>query len=160
MLLDDEAAPAARPKPPQPVFQDRSDEKLAMPDFSKMNIKGTKRGNVGGSGSSAPSGEGKKFVGDNRLGGWHSYRASKTALNQLTKNCAIEFARKKHPVTFLLLHPGTVETDLSAPFRRNVPEGKLFKAEFSAERLLGIVGDKTQADTGKFFAWDGEEIEW
>ena len=99
-------------------------------------------------------------VGDNRLGGWHSYRASKTALNQLTKNCAIEFARKKHPVTFLLLHPGTVETDLSAPFRRNVPEGKLFKVNFSAERLLGIVGDKTQADTGKFFAWDGEEIQW
>ena len=68
--------------------------------------------------------------------------------------------RKKHPVTFLLLHPGTVETDLSAPFRRNVPEGKLFKVNFSAERLLGIVGDKTQADTGKFFAWDGEEIQW
>ena len=99
-------------------------------------------------------------VGDNRLGGWHSYRASKSALNQLTKNCAIEFARKKHPVTFLLLHPGTVATDLSAPFRRNVPEGKLFAPEFAAERLLGIVGEKTQEDTGKFFAWDGEEVQW
>ena len=74
-------------------------------------------------------------VGDNRLGGWHSYRASKSALNQLTKNCAIEFARKKHPVTFLLLHPGTVATDLSAPFRRNVPEGKLFAPAVSYTHL-------------------------
>jgi len=99
-------------------------------------------------------------VGDNALGGWHSYRASKSALNQLTKNCAIEFARKKHPVTFLLLHPGTVDTDLSEPFKKNVPAEKLFTAERAAKQLLKIVGEKTQEDTGKFFAWDGAEVPW
>ena len=99
-------------------------------------------------------------VGDNALGGWHSYRASKTALNQLTKNCAIEFARKRHPITFLLLHPGTVDTDLSEPFKKNVPAEKLFTVERAAKQLLNIVGAKTQKDTGKFFAWDGTEVPW
>jgi NAD(P)-dependent dehydrogenase (short-subunit alcohol dehydrogenase family) len=101
-------------------------------------------------------------VGDNKLGGWHSYRASKTALNQLTVNCAIEFdsKRKKHPITFLLLHPGTVDTDLSEPFKKNVPAEKLFTTERAAAQLLQIVGAKTHADTGKFFAWDGAEVPW
>jgi NAD(P)-dependent dehydrogenase (short-subunit alcohol dehydrogenase family) len=58
-------------------------------------------------------------VGDNKLGGWHSYRASKCALNQLTKCVAVEFSRRKHPVTCILLHPGTVNTDLSKPFHGN-----------------------------------------
>jgi NAD(P)-dependent dehydrogenase (short-subunit alcohol dehydrogenase family) len=101
-------------------------------------------------------------VGDNKLGGWHSYRASKTALNQLTVNCAIEFdsKRKKHPITFLLLHPGTVDTDLSTPFKKNVPAEKLFTTTRAAAQLLEIVGAKTHADTGKFFAWDGAEVPW
>ena len=99
-------------------------------------------------------------IGDNGLGGWYSYRASKTALNQLTKNMAIEFGRKRHPVSFILLHPGTVDTGLSAPFQRNVPPGKLFTVERAASQLLGLIGEKGQDDTGKFFAWDGSEIEW
>eukprot|EP00976_Prorocentrum_cordatum_P031778 646531-Prorocentrum_minimum.AAC.2 len=52
------------------------------------------------------------------MGGWYSYRAAKTALNQLTKCAAVEFSRKKHPVTCVLLHPGTVATDLSLPFQK------------------------------------------
>ncbi|XP_074567925.1 uncharacterized protein LOC141824516 isoform X2 [Curcuma longa] len=60
-------------------------------------------------------------IGDNGLGGWHSYRASKTALNQLTKTISVEFGRKKDPIVCILLHPGTVDTDLSRPFQRNVP---------------------------------------
>ena len=99
-------------------------------------------------------------IGDNALGGWYSYRASKTALNQLTKNCAIEFGRKKHQVSFILLHPGTVDTDLSQPFKKNVPPEKLFTPEFSASALLKIVGEKDQSDTGRFFAWDGAEVQW
>jgi len=99
-------------------------------------------------------------IGDNSLGGWYSYRASKTALNQLTKNMAIEFSRKRHPVSFILLHPGTVNTGLSAPFQRNVPEGKLFTVERAATQLLEIVGAKGQEHSGMFFAWDGQEIEW
>jgi NAD(P)-dependent dehydrogenase (short-subunit alcohol dehydrogenase family) len=56
---------------------------------------------------------------ENRLGGWHSYRASKTALNMLTKSAAVELGQGGAPVICLLLHPGTVATDLSRPFNRN-----------------------------------------
>ncbi|XP_030471316.2 uncharacterized protein LOC115689431 isoform X3 [Syzygium oleosum] len=99
-------------------------------------------------------------IGDNRLGGWHSYRSSKAALNQLTKTVSVEFARKKDPVICILLHPGTVDTDLSKPFQRNVPEGKLFTKEYSVPKLLGIIDHATIQDNGKFFAWDGQEIPW
>ena len=57
-------------------------------------------------------------VGDNSIGGWHSYRASKTALNQLNKCMSIEFARKKQNIACIVLHPGTVDTDLSKPFQK------------------------------------------
>ncbi|XP_074357579.1 uncharacterized protein LOC141697197 [Apium graveolens] len=99
-------------------------------------------------------------IGDNRLGGWHSYRASKTALNQLTKNIAVEFGRKKDPITCLLLHPGTVDTDLSKPFQKNVAKEKLFTKEFSVQKLLSIIDNAKIHDNGKFFAWDGKEIPW
>ena len=56
---------------------------------------------------------------ENRLGGWHSYRASNTALNMLTKSAAVELGQGSAPVICLLLHPGTVATDLSRPFNRN-----------------------------------------
>lgn len=99
-------------------------------------------------------------IGDNRLGGWHSYRSSKAALNQLTKTVSVEFARRKDPVICILLHPGTVDTDLSKPFQRNVPEGKLFTKEYSVQKLLGIIDHAKIQDNGKFFAWDGQEIPW
>ncbi|KAL7241392.1 hypothetical protein ACSBR1_014062 [Camellia fascicularis] len=99
-------------------------------------------------------------IGDNRLGGWHSYRSSKAALNQLTKTVSVEFARKKDPIICLLLHPGTVDTDLSRPFQRNVAEGKLFTKEFSVQKLLSIINGAKSHDNGKFFAWDGQEIPW
>ncbi|XP_057812211.1 uncharacterized protein LOC131026361 [Salvia miltiorrhiza] len=99
-------------------------------------------------------------IGDNRLGGWHSYRASKSGLNQLSRTVSVEFARKKDPIICILLHPGTVDTDLSRPFQRNVAEGKLFTKEFSVQKLLGIINSVKASDNGKFFAWDGEEIPW
>lgn len=99
-------------------------------------------------------------IGDNGLGGWHSYRASKTALNQLTKTISVEFARRKDPIICILLHPGTVDTDLSRPFQRNVPEGKLFTTEFSVQKLLGIIDNCKASDNGRFFAWDGQQIPW
>ncbi|GAV69952.1 hypothetical protein CFOL_v3_13452 [Cephalotus follicularis] len=99
-------------------------------------------------------------IGDNRLGGWHSYRSSKAALNQLTKTASVEFARKKDRIICILLHPGTVDTDLSRPFQNNVPEGKLFTKEFSVEKLLNIINNTSSHDNGKFFAWDGQEIPW
>ncbi|KMZ56030.1 Short-chain dehydrogenase/reductase family protein [Zostera marina] len=99
-------------------------------------------------------------IGDNGLGGWHSYRASKTALNQLTKNLAVEFGRRKDQIVCLLLHPGTVDTDLSKPFQKNVPNGKLFTKEFSVQKLLNVIDSAKISDNGKFFAWDGQLIQW
>ncbi|CAK7357369.1 unnamed protein product [Dovyalis caffra] len=99
-------------------------------------------------------------IGDNHLGGWHSYRSSKSALNQLTKTVSVELARKKDPIICILLHPGTVDTDLSKPFQRNVPKDKLFTKEFSVQKLLGIINNAKRDDNGKFFAWDGQEIPW
>ncbi|CAL0300996.1 unnamed protein product [Lupinus luteus] len=99
-------------------------------------------------------------IGDNHLGGWHSYRASKTALNQLSKTASVEFARKKDPIVSILLHPGTVDTDLSKPFQKNVPKDKLFTKEFSVQKMLSIIDNVKVHDNGKFFAWDGQEIPW
>ncbi|XP_057433327.1 uncharacterized protein LOC130726114 [Lotus japonicus] len=99
-------------------------------------------------------------IGDNRLGGWHSYRASKAALNQLSKTISTEFARKKDPIACILLHPGTVDSDLSRPFQKNVPKEKLFSKEFSVQKLLSIINNVKRHDNGKFFAWDGQEIPW
>jgi len=99
-------------------------------------------------------------IGDNRLGGWHSYRSSKAALNQLTKNISLEFERRKDPIICLLLHPGTVDTDLSKPFQHNIIPNKLFTKEFSVQKLLSIINGAKKCDNGKFLAWDGQEIPW
>jgi NAD(P)-dependent dehydrogenase (short-subunit alcohol dehydrogenase family) len=99
-------------------------------------------------------------IGDNRLGGWHAYRASKAALNMLLRNAAVELARTHREAVVALLHPGTVDTALSAPFQRNVGEGRLFDPAFSAERLLAVLDGLTPADTGGFWAWDGQPVPW
>lgn len=97
-------------------------------------------------------------VSDNRLGGWHSYRASKAALNMLVRNAALELARRNPAALCVALHPGTVETAMSAPFRANVPPGRLFTAEESADHLLRVIDRLTPADTGGLYAWDGSAI--
>ena len=73
----------------------------------------------------------------------------------MTKTVSVEMARKKDPIICLLLHPGTVDTDLSRPFQRNVPREKLFTKEFSVNKLLSIIDGAKIHDNGKFFAWDG-----
>jgi NAD(P)-dependent dehydrogenase (short-subunit alcohol dehydrogenase family) len=99
-------------------------------------------------------------IGDNRLGGWASYRASKAALNMLVKTLSIEHARTHPEGIVVALHPGTTDTALSRPFQRNVPDGKLFSPEYSAERLLHVIDGLTSEDTGGFFAWNGDPIEY
>lgn len=97
-------------------------------------------------------------IGDNRLGGWHAYRASKAALNMILRNLAIETARTHRQAVIAGLHPGTVDTDLSRPFQGGVPEGRLFTPRHSAERLLTVIDGLTPADSGGVFAWDGMRI--
>lgn len=97
-------------------------------------------------------------IGDNRLGGWHSYRASKAALNMLLRNLAVELGRSHPQAVVAGLHPGTVDTGLSKPFQKGVPEAKLFTPAYSAERLMAVLAGLTPADSGGVFAWDGARI--
>ncbi len=99
-------------------------------------------------------------IGDNRLGGWYAYRAAKAAQNQLMHTAAIELARRARELIVVSLHPGTVETGLSAPFRGNVAAEKLFKPAFAAERLLAVIAGLGREASGRFYAWDGSEIPW
>ena len=99
-------------------------------------------------------------IGDNRAGGWYAYRASKAAQNQLLKTFSIEWKRRNPLGTCLLLHPGTVDTPLSAPFQANVPGDKLFDPGRAATQLLQLIARSTPADTGRFIAWDGTAIPW
>ncbi len=98
-------------------------------------------------------------ISDNRLGGWYSYRASKAALNMMIRTLAIEHGRRFKQSAVIGLHPGTVDTSLSKPFQSNVAKGKLFDPDFSAARLLDVIEKVDPLDSGKIFAWDGQEIQ-
>ncbi|AEF21094.1 SDR family NAD(P)-dependent oxidoreductase [Pseudomonas fulva] len=99
-------------------------------------------------------------IGDNRLGGWYSYRASKAALNQLLHTAGIELKRLNPASTVLAIHPGTTDTQLSKPFQAKVPEDQLFEPAFSAERILEVIGTHGPEDSGSFWAWDNNPIVW
>ena len=97
-------------------------------------------------------------ISDNRIGGWHAYRASKAALNMLIKNYAIEQARRNEDFIAVGLHPGTVDTALSKPFQSGVPDKQLFSTEQSATYLLNVIDGLTPNDSGKVFDWAGKEV--
>ena len=99
-------------------------------------------------------------IGDNRLGGWYAYRASKAALNQLMHTLAIEVRRFNPGAVCVTLHPGTTATELSRPFQARVPEHQLFTVERTAQQLHQVLEGLTAAQSGGFFAWDGQSIPW
>lgn len=96
-------------------------------------------------------------IGDNRIGGWHAYRAAKSALNMLVKGASIELSRNKPESVCVSLHPGTVETQLSDPFAGNRDR---FTPEHSALQMLNVIDGLSPQQTGSFFAYDGSEIVW
>jgi NAD(P)-dependent dehydrogenase (short-subunit alcohol dehydrogenase family) len=95
---------------------------------------------------------------DNRLGGWHAYRASKAALNMLIRTCAVELRQRNPGALCVALHPGTVDTRLSQPFQAGVDPAKLLTPERSARALLGVLDRLTPADSGRLFTWDGQGL--
>lgn len=99
-------------------------------------------------------------IGDNRLGGWYSYRASKAAQNMVIKGLSIEASMRWKGLVCVALHPGTVDTSLSQPFSSRVPPEKLFTADQSCQYLFNTLQSLTPEDTGGFFAWDGQPIEY
>ena len=99
-------------------------------------------------------------IGDNQLGGWYGYRASKAALNMLMRTVAIEYKRKSPNTIVVTLHPGTTDTRLSKPFQRNVSPEKLFPVERTVAQLLAVIENLEPKDSGEFFSWDGSRLPW
>ena len=95
---------------------------------------------------------------DNRLGGWYAYRASKAALNQILRTLSIEVARSRPAAIVVGLHPGTVASNLSQPFRPDPNAEGVFQPEESAAHLLRVLDSLEAQDTGGVFAWDGTRI--
>ncbi|MBE0406083.1 SDR family oxidoreductase [Psychrobacter sp. AOP22-C1-22] len=99
-------------------------------------------------------------ISDNQLGGWYSYRMSKAALNMGMKNLSIEWSRSLKDVCVVVMQPGTVNTQLSAPFQGNVANENLFSPAFSADCLLDVLSKMTAEQSGSFVDWAGESIPW
>ena len=96
-------------------------------------------------------------IGDNRLGGWYSYRASKAALNMLIKTAAIEVKRSRPNAVLLALHPGTVNSHLSRPFRGSEIGRPSSEA---AEDLLRVINGLGPEASGGFYAYSGAQLPW
>ncbi len=97
-------------------------------------------------------------IGDNRLGGWYSYRASKAALNQIVRTAAIELRRTRPEALCIALHPGTVATPLSARFAK--PGLEVQSPEVAALRILAVLNTLTAQSSGEFFDQRGRPIVW
>ena len=95
-------------------------------------------------------------IGDNKVGGWHSYRASKAALNQIVHGAAIEIGRKRKQATIVALHPGTVETKFTAGY----PGHSKVSAQVAASNLCNVMMDLSADQTGQFFDYSGAVVAW
>lgn len=96
-------------------------------------------------------------IGDNRMGGWVSYRAAKAAVNQVVHTASIELARTHKQAICVALHPGTVKTEFTRKYLGRHPA---VAPEEAAENLLHVTGALTQDDTGGFFDWAGKRVPW
>ena len=95
-------------------------------------------------------------IGDNGLGGWHSYRASKAAANQIVHTAAIEIGRRRKQAVVVALHPGTVETAFTSAY----PAHRKVTAPEAAANLLSVLDGLTPAENGGFFDWAGTPVPW
>ena len=96
-------------------------------------------------------------IGDNRKGGWYSYRAAKAAQNMLVKTAAIEIARSRPAAVLAAIHPGTVRSRLSAPIIGDTPA---FEPAQAVGLMLAVLDGLSAEESGGFFAYDGSTIDW
>jgi NAD(P)-dependent dehydrogenase (short-subunit alcohol dehydrogenase family) len=99
-------------------------------------------------------------IGDNRKGGWYAYRASKAALHQFVRSLAVELRRRAPEACAVALHPGTVATPLSEPFRAQLPEAQVRAPARAAADLLAVLDRLGPDESGRLYAWDGSGIPW
>lgn len=95
-------------------------------------------------------------IGDNRMGGWYSYRAAKAAANQITKTAAIELSRRHKQAVVVALHPGTVETPFTASYRAHAKHSP----DQAAGHLLAVLDSLNPAQSGGFYDWAGKQVDW
>lgn len=96
-------------------------------------------------------------IGDNKIGGWTSYRAAKAAANQIVHTTAIELARTHKELVCVSLHPGTVQTPFTEKYLARHPA---VPAAEAAQNLLNVMNGLEPAQTGGFFDWSGAEVVW
>ncbi|MEM0977820.1 MAG: SDR family NAD(P)-dependent oxidoreductase [Pseudomonadota bacterium] len=96
-------------------------------------------------------------IGDNRLGGWVSYRAAKAALNQVVHSAAIEITRKRKEAIVVAYHPGTVRTPLTDRYVGGHPA---VEPSDAAKHMIDVLDTLSPADSGGFFDWKGERVPW
>lgn len=96
-------------------------------------------------------------IGDNRTGGWYGYRAAKAALNQILRTASVELARSHPQLVVAALHPGTVQTPLTAPWLGRHPA---VTPDQAAANLWRVIDGLTPAQTGGFHDWAGTEVPW
>ena len=99
-------------------------------------------------------------IGDNRLGGWYSYRGSKAALNMMLRCAALEMRRVNPAAKIMAYHPGTVDTPLSEPFQANVAPEKLFSPARAAEALDTVLSNLAADGELSYLDWQGETVPW
>lgn len=99
-------------------------------------------------------------IGDNRSGGWYSYRGAKAAQNMYLRCLSLEWRRRFAQATVLLLHPGTTDTQLSKPFQQFVAPDALFTPQRAAHQLVDVLTAQGPDQSGAFLAWDGQPIPW
>lgn len=95
-------------------------------------------------------------IGDNQIGGWYSYRASKAALNQIVRGAAIEIGRKCKMAAIVALHPGTVETPFTANYKGHI----MVAPDEAARNLCDVLLGLSPEQSGQFFDYAGKVVPW
>ncbi len=90
-------------------------------------------------------------IGDNTSGGSYAYRMSKTGLNMGARCMSHDL--RKDDVSVFVLHPGWVQTDMGGP-------NGLINTQQSVEGMLKTVDVATLEHSGRFWEWNGKEIQW
>ncbi len=96
-------------------------------------------------------------IGDNRIGGWVSYRSAKAAVNQIVHTTAIELARTHKQAVCVALHPGTVATRFTEKYLGRHPA---VAPQEAARNLLRVMDNLSPDQTGGFYDWAGKEVVW
>ena len=90
-------------------------------------------------------------IGGNDAGGHELYRASKAALNSLTRSLSASLGERH--ITVLTLHPGWVRTDMGGP-------GAPLSVQDSVRGLADVLERERGSGAHRFLDYAGHEVAW